>query len=429
MKKYIDNITADSLTGAIFALEGISDGVVFLNGPTGCKFYHGATSAAQMLHVEKEDIYPEYWYFGQSRVPCTFIDKRDYVYGSCEKLKEGIKYLDEHNDLKMLAIVNAPGASLIGDDIKKIVREVLPNTPCVVLQTLGYSLNKAYGYKLAMKETINVLCDKSKEIKENTVNILGISIFEKYHEGDILELKRLLKLCGITVNCTLSSYCTVEEIKNLSSAKLNIVLHKDTGEEIGKVLKEKFDTPYICPDLPLGFKETEKWIKEICEHMKLDPSPCLEEIFKSRARAYWYIKRINTITGVPTGATYAIEGTFETVYAYCHFFSEYFGMIVNGIRILDEENTEYKKECLDYLKSIDRESAIKNTDLKDCDLVFASGITLARLKAEGQTPSCIEISLPSIGYEDILPKTFLGIYGALFLTEKILNALTINVFK
>ena len=47
MQPCSENIWPDAFSGAIFALEGIKDAVVILNGPTGCKFYHSAISDYQ----------------------------------------------------------------------------------------------------------------------------------------------------------------------------------------------------------------------------------------------------------------------------------------------------------------------------------------------------------------------------------------------
>ncbi|MBQ9827692.1 MAG: oxidoreductase, partial [Lachnospiraceae bacterium] len=89
---YLKNIMPDSISGLIFAFEGIRDTAVLLNGPTGCKFYHSATSDNQVMRKFEYDPlnYPEELYFGQPRVPCTYLDKRDYVYGSEDKVKEAL---------------------------------------------------------------------------------------------------------------------------------------------------------------------------------------------------------------------------------------------------------------------------------------------------------------------------------------------------
>ena len=39
-----DPVTPDALSGMIFAMEGIRNAVVLLNGPMGCRFYHSTTS-------------------------------------------------------------------------------------------------------------------------------------------------------------------------------------------------------------------------------------------------------------------------------------------------------------------------------------------------------------------------------------------------
>ncbi|MDR2620537.1 MAG: hypothetical protein LBC29_05420, partial [Propionibacteriaceae bacterium] len=112
----ITTITPDGLSGAIFALEGVRGAVVLLNGPTGCKFYHSSTAEAQFLKSSELDplSYPEKLYFGQPRVPCTYLDSDDYVYGSSAKLGEALRELWERVPFELLGIVNSPGAALIG---------------------------------------------------------------------------------------------------------------------------------------------------------------------------------------------------------------------------------------------------------------------------------------------------------------------------
>ena len=97
-QSYLTSITPDSLSGLLFSLEGIRDGVVLLNGPSGCKFYHSSVSDGQMIRSLDFDplSYPEIWYFGQPHVPCTSIDNGDYVYGSEEKLREILKFLRDN---------------------------------------------------------------------------------------------------------------------------------------------------------------------------------------------------------------------------------------------------------------------------------------------------------------------------------------------
>ncbi|MBS6695442.1 MAG: oxidoreductase, partial [Firmicutes bacterium] len=59
----------------------------------------------------------------------------------------------------------------------------------------------------------------------------------------------------------------------------------------------------------------------------------------------------------------------------------------------------------------------------DAELVFADGNIIAKLKALGRDFSGVEISLPSLGYTDVIPKTHLGPAGGLLLCEQIINGM------
>ena len=80
----LKSISPDSITGMIFALEGMTNTVVLLNGPMGCRFYHSTTSRYLMIRPvlylpddETGNRAPvDYntlndWFFRQERVPCT----------------------------------------------------------------------------------------------------------------------------------------------------------------------------------------------------------------------------------------------------------------------------------------------------------------------------------------------------------------------
>ena len=125
--RYLTSITPDSFSGLIFGFEGMQNTVVALNGPTGCKFYHSSVSDDQGLRQKEFDPlnYPLLYYFGQPRVPCTYLDKRDYIYGSRMKLEELLNFIKKESPADLLIVVNSPGAALIGDNLSQIVEGVV----------------------------------------------------------------------------------------------------------------------------------------------------------------------------------------------------------------------------------------------------------------------------------------------------------------
>lgn len=104
----------DSLMGAILVIEGIEDAVVLLNGPTGCKTFYGWISNLQYPrsdHLNPGRFLQEF-YFGQARVPTTYLDEQDYVFGGSEKLERIFDAIAAES-YALIGIVNSPGAALI----------------------------------------------------------------------------------------------------------------------------------------------------------------------------------------------------------------------------------------------------------------------------------------------------------------------------
>lgn len=436
---YLTNITPDSFSGIIFALEGIKNTVVLMNGPTGCKFYHSATSDNQMLRQREFDPlnYPVTWYFGQPRVPCTYLDTRDYVYGSKDKLYEAVTFLKDNVPFDLLAIVNSPGAALIGDDLYGIVRELLPEKPIVTVATPKYSQTIWQGYRLGCSSLIEQLGSLIKEPiptgshtlfpkHRPTINIIGMSIYHKYYQGDFLELKRLLELCGIDITCTLCCDCTLDEITHLGDADYNLVINAAYGLETARLLEERFSTPYmVSKGIPVGFSAMEELLRSLCQKLKADCSRFDEEGERARARAYIYLSRLNSLTGLPKGVPFAVHGTSSECYGYCRFLIQYLGMAADSVSVLDSDQGEDDYRLLEELLDEKKMSGALHRDIMKTkgELVFADANILARLKAMGHSFSGIENSLPTMGYMDVIPKTHLGFQGGLFLVEQVINGL------
>ena len=415
-ENYLTSITPDSMSGLVFAFEGISKGLVLMNGPTGCKFYHSATSDNQMIRQPEFDPleYPEFWYFGQPRVPSTFLDRRDYVYGSEDKLSEVIAFLEKEIDFDLLAIVNTPGAALIGDDIERIVRESSRDEKKIIsIGSPGYSLPIWDGYMKACRTLLEKFARNGKKLAGKTVNILGLSIFHRDFAGDKEELKRAFSLCGIDVNCFLCAGSSISEIENIPRADLNIVIDS----------------------LPVGFMAMEDLVSKVCDILGSDMSSYIEQSERARAKCFSHLSRIHTLTGRPKGVKFAVHGTLSQCLGYTDFITSYFGMSPDSISITETDALKDKirsasvlsaqeTRLKDILKEYGSSEALeKNIFDTDSELVFADGQTIAMLRAKGKRFSGVEIALPSLGYIDVIEKSHLGMGGGLLLCEQILNGM------
>ena len=407
----LKSITADSLTGAVFALEGMRNAVVLLNGPMGCRFYHSTTSRFLMTRPllklpagqdgTREPV--DYntlndWFFRQERAPCTCLDGYDYVYGTKEKVREALTFIRDSVDLDLLAIVNSPGACLIGDDLKETARSVLGGTRTVMVESPGLSGTFEEGWSraaTALLEQAGTALWRERMPEKRTgkrVNLLGLSVWQRYFEGDLAELKRLFALCGAEVTAALCADCSVEELARMPEADLNVVLDPAAGTEAARYLERVCGTPYVVfPGFPVGFSATERMFEEIGKLLGTSCEALLEESGRARALAWYKIEQVYATSGKPRGVTFFVGGSAAQKQAYESFLTEYLGM--------------------------------EPSDPERAELVFGDANLISELMLKNRRFCGIEISLPGMGYIDLVPKTHMGIRGALFLIEQVLNGL------
>ncbi len=496
-------IEPDSLQGVVFACEGVEGATVLLNGPTGCKYYHSSISDSQTFRQMEFDPlnFPMTWYFGQPRVPCTYLDNSDYVYGSEKKLVEALEYFRDAPGVELLCIVNSPGAALIGDDLCGIAERHLGGRPFMTIETPGFSEGMCAGHEKAACAIVDHLipemaseevapCHSGSEAKnlremdcstgravgeaassaveERRVNVLGLSLYQRHYTGDVAEIRRLLEAMGLTVGCVLCAGGSVDDVRELPRAALNVVVNPEFGLQTARHLQERFGTPYyVCGPLPIGFDATERMAREVAARVGGDAAPVLAECREARKRAFSYISRLNSLTGLPTGVPFAAEGTYAQLNAYVEFFTRYLALVPVALAPAFPQADYARDALVDLLDELGFADALgrdpidgrsiggvshggnlagedakasgcvatdggirdaecldgPDVDFTPPELFFGSGATIGRMRLAGLRFSGVETMLPSLGYLDVVPKTHYGPRGALQLVESVLNGL------
>jgi nitrogenase molybdenum-iron protein alpha/beta subunit len=426
MNPFLCHTEPDSLTGAILAIEGIRDAAVLLNGPTGCKFYHGAIAEGQLPRESSHDPlqFIDEFYFGQPRVPTTYLDGEDYVFGATDKLERILPAVAQKGH-SLIAVINSPGAALIGDDLERFVREADLCVPCVTIESTSFSDTFAAGFQQALLAALTTLEPPPSAVEQHQVLLSGISIAQRYWRGDAAELHRLLHLCGIEVATVLCADTTVSNLRGLRKAKLNVIVHEGLTDQTAPWLKDRFGIDIVAPvsGAPIGFDQTEAWIRGVCDRIGTDPGPAINAIDTARMRAVMCIKRVNSLTGLPKGACFGLYAPCSVALPLTQWLHHYLGMIPEAVRVTDAGSLLFI-QLENYLNTIGCGASLsRDIHATETDIVFADGATLTRMEMNGLSRAGVEIALPSRRYIDIVPKCMLGAQGALYLLEAILNEL------
>jgi nitrogenase molybdenum-iron protein alpha/beta subunit len=424
---YTASTFPDSLTGAIFAIEGVADAAVILNGPTGCKFYHSAISDTQFPRSADYDplSYADRCYFGQPRVPATYLDGDDYIFGSAPKLAEVVEVVAAKG-FGLIAVVNSPGAALIGDDLNRLLTASVGATPHFAIENTGFSGDFGTGFQTAIKGMLDVLALPPVPRLPYAVNLLGLSLNQKYFEHNYATLRELFALCGIEVLSALGATDRLATIRRARAAALNVVICPETGLDTARKLADEWNTPWLLAEAgqPIGFAATSALIAQVCTALDLNPAPAELMVEKGRARAYLHLARYASLLGLPKGASYSLRAMPSAALPLVCWLSDYLGMLPVSLELLPGEDAGLGDKLRAYLVSI-QSAEVLNHRIVDtpAQLVLADGDTIAACRLAGHASCGIEIDFPSLSYLDITRKQLYGPDGALLLLEQIMNGL------
>jgi nitrogenase molybdenum-iron protein alpha/beta subunit len=416
----------DGLTGAILAAEGIRDAAVLLNGPTGCKYYHGALSDGQLPRQNAMDPlqYSDEFYFGQPRVPATYLDDHDYIFGATEKLDQILPRVAEKGHA-LIVVVNSPGAALIGDDLERFIAAAGLPVPCVAIESAGFSEGFARGFQQALIRLLQRLPPAGGPGPAKRVNLLGFSIFQRHWDGNTAELGRLLGLCGIGVQSVLCAGCRTAELAAAGGADANLVVHPEMADQVAGFLESRFGLPALTPadGAPIGFAATRGWIEGVCEALGADPAPALAELRRAQNRAYETLSRFNSLTGLPKAAGFALRADGSVALPLTQWLYDYLGMVPVAVAL--EESTPGQAAGLRaYLEGIGCADAWQAAAAESMpDVVFGGEDFIGGFRARGLPVVGIDLALPARAGIELIPRCSLGAAGALWLLERILNGM------
>lgn len=423
-----DHLTQpDGFIGSMMAIEGLADGCTILNGPNGCKGPMGelAKDSFRRENDLSEMRWAEEFYFGQDRLPNTYLDDHDYVYGAAEKLEYVFPRVADKG-YSFIGVLNSPGASLIGDDLQRYLDWSGIRVPAAVLDRLHFGAGFDEGWLDAAATLIETLSPAAQEVQPHTVNLVGMSLWHRHWAGSLGELARLLGLCGIRVHAALLAGCTAAEVKGLRRAALNLVVHEELGAGLAEHLSRRYGMPWAASQrgAPLGFDATEAWIELACGELGVDPTPALASIAGDRRRAAEKLYRCTAKVGYPRGARFSVLLDASLAAPLVEWLCEYLAMIPASVQVPDE-NQPAARRVHAYLEAIGAGQAW-NAPLdreRLPEAIFSNDGVILRLLRDQRRPVGLSLAMPAKEALHFTPRSVLGASGAMRLLEDLCNGL------
>ena len=382
-------------------------------------------------------------YSGGSVTPSVNATENEVIFGGEKRLEELIKASLKIMDAELYVVLNGCIGELVGDDIGAVVSEFQEKgVPIVFAETGGFKGNNFVGHEIITEAIIDQFVDKYAKNKDKRekglINVWSELPYQNpMWRGDFNELKRILEGAGFKVNILFGNGSKgIEEWKTIPNAQFNLVVSPWLGLKTAKHLEKKYGQPYLhIPVLPIGAKETARFIREVVEYAEIDTVKAEDFIKDEEKEYYYYLEHFADFYseywwGLP--ATYAVVGDSTYNLAINKFLVNQLGLIPAKQIITDDIpekyreaiSKEYEKLAEDVSATVEfvEDGYIVGKLLKEVDyghkppIIFGS--TWERDTARDLKGHIVEISFPS-SYEVVINKSYIGYRGALTFLEKI----------
>lgn len=418
----------DSLLGAIVGFEGIAGVACALNGPTGPKF-----GAAYLVdHQDPRDAgidpaeYEQEFFFGQPRVPSTYLDELDYVHGSGAKLERLLRRLRD-DGAQAVGIVNGPGTALIGDDLAAIAARSGLDVPVVAVEAGGLIGSASAGFAAALERLIEALPGPSGPAPQLALH--GLTLLNLRWQDDLVQLREELALGGIGDVVCVGAGGSLDDLSRARAAQVAAPVHEAFGAGLAYRLGAvTLDVPLA----PVGIPAAEEWLRAAVSACGADRTALEERIRDTRAALYRVLSRFSTRTGLPAGLSFVVCADAAIAAPLVLFLTDHLGM--HPVAVLVRERSPEAEAFLSAFAAerglaveivrdgspLD-EAALLERLVPDVLLGSTHDDAIAR-QALGRPLPFVPIAYPRAGHVALTRRPLLGLGGALVIAEDLLNA-------
>jgi nitrogenase molybdenum-iron protein beta chain len=329
-----------ALGGALALMRAMHRTIPIVHAGAGCayNYYIGGNAGAGYLGGG---------YCGAVSTPSTNVAEKEIIFGGEDRLEEQIRATAELIDGDLYVVISGCQVEMIGDDIRAVAGNI-EGLPLLAVQTPSFRGNSQQGYDLLLEKIARKFIPKAGAKREKAVNVFGvIPGNDPFYKGNLKEIKRVLALIGVDANTFIGEGENLDNFRSAGSAGLNIVLSDVYAPLSAEAFKEVHDIPYIREQFPIGFFQTERFLRSVGKVLAIDEG-IIDKAVKAEEEIYFdYFERIADIYNDIELQRYGVVAA-DSNYApaISNFLSDELGWVPHLTMVTDPV-TEENKTALD----------------------------------------------------------------------------------
>ncbi len=330
----------------------VKDAIQLTHGPIGCAFF----SWGYRPHLADSDFHMKYTFVSD-------MNETNIVFGGEKKLLQSIiEASAEFPDAKAVFVYNTCSTALIGDDGRDVAKqaEAIIGKPVVFFECEGFrGVSQSMGHHVGNETIFRQLVGSVEPEGDfsRSINIVG----DYNIKNDIRTFEYLFEALGLRIITRFTGNVSVDDLRIMHKAALNIVHCQRSATYIADMMKEKYGTPYINVTL-WGIKHMSQALRDTAAFFGLEDraeeviarevariQPAIDAyrqrlqgkrvfIYQGGPRAWHWIELLREL-GMETE-------TAATTFGHTDDYEKIFNQIAEGALVIDNPNVPEIEEIL-----------------------------------------------------------------------------------
>ncbi|NJN15670.1 MAG: ferredoxin:protochlorophyllide reductase (ATP-dependent) subunit B [Oscillochloris sp.] len=180
------------------------------------------------------------------------------------RLPETLKQVEAKLHPELMVVVASCSTILLQENLEITAASAHVDADVLVYDANPYRMQENAAAEGLFTELVRRYATAQPLTEQPSVNIIGPASLGFHVRHDLTSLRRMLGTLGIQINVVAPWGATVDDLRKLPAAWLNIAPYRELGFRAAKYLEEQFGTPALW-DAPIGVKPTLRWLNQLVE--------------------------------------------------------------------------------------------------------------------------------------------------------------------
>jgi light-independent protochlorophyllide reductase subunit B len=193
----------------------------------------------------------------------SLVTGRDLAQG-INRLPLTLKQVEARFKPELIVVCASCSTILLQENLQQAIDSAQVQTPVMLYDANPYRMTETESSDRLFTTLVRRFATAQPLTKKPSVNFLGPISLGFHVRSDVIAMRRILNTLGIELNVIAPLGASLDDLKRLPAAWLNLAPYRETGQDAAKLLEEEFGTPALR-QTPIGVQPTLQWLRQLLE--------------------------------------------------------------------------------------------------------------------------------------------------------------------